>query len=881
MLVERDKQLQLILSRVEATRHGGGSVILLGGEAGMGKTSLLETVRNDRPQDCEIAWGGCDALFTPRPLGPLFDMARFFGNEITALLDEGAVPGKLYSAILKSLEGRKTPLVMIFEDVHWADNATLDCLRFLGRRISMLKAVMILSFRNDEVDDAHPLTQVTGDFPSAHTSRIDLTALSLEGLQQLAGGAAMDAENLHRITGGNPFFVTEILAAGNFGDDSVPASVLAATGARLSRLDKEPREFLETFSVIPGVISRALLAAMFGPQGELQAAHCLDRKLLVQTAEGDYRFRHELVRLATLARLSRSRQQAIHRRVFEALQKFPGERLADQLVHHAAGALDGAGVLKHAPQAAKTAASLGAHQEAAAHLSTALKYVNMAEPEMAAQLYEDWAYEAGIALNIDEEVLEARRHAITLWRALGRQDKVGENMRWLSRMHWYRGEAAEAGQMADDAVRLLEETPPSPERAMAYSTRSQLHMLNDRMDAAIEWGERALALARDIDADEVEAHALNNIASAKLFRGDVTGKPLMEESLEISLRNGFHEQAARVYTNYSEYAIEFCDFELAEKILSEGIAFDTQHDLDVWSQYLIGRLAQLRLMQGRLADAETICSGVLKQKQLSLLIRLPALQVLARTRTRMGEEDAHALLEEALVDARATDEFQYIVPVRLGLIEYAWLNDRPDIAREHLSALAETPASAVHPWRLGEAAVWANRFGEQLPPGYHTDLPEPNLRELQGDYEGAAKLWKELGLPYSSVLSLMQVQGEGQVAALEKAARRAGKIGAEGALAKIRKMALAGGFGKIAPKKRRGPYRASRNHPLGLTKREQEILSLLAAGASNREISEKLSRSQRTVEHHVSAVLGKLGVESRMEAMLRVQNEPWLTGDAA
>ena len=371
------------------------------------------------------------------------------------------------------------------------------------------------------------------------------------------------------------------------------------------------------------------------------------------------KFRHELARQATLDRLPPSVQQSLHARVEAAMSEVSATEAVVALsrrVHHAAGADDGARVLTLAPLAAAQAARLGAHQQAASHLSVALRYVAQAPSELAAQLYEDWAYEAGLALRIDDTVIDARQRAVALWRELGRIDKVGLNLRWLSRLHWYRGEARQAAEYADQAVRELESLPPGPELAMAYSARSQLHMLHDRTDEAIDWGTRAIALAEQLGEVETRVHALNNVGTALLFADRPGGRERMEESLALALEHGFHEQAARAYTNFAEYAVVFKDFALAERVLAEGIAFDTRHDLDAWTHYLVGRQAQLRMEQGRLREAETIAQGVMSLERLTLVMKLPALTVLGRVRVRLGEPDGPALLERALRDALATGE---------------------------------------------------------------------------------------------------------------------------------------------------------------------------------------------------------------------------------
>lgn len=875
-LIEREVPLQKLRGLADQARLGRGVVALLGGEAGIGKTTLLNAFHEEMRKTFRVVRGGCDPLFTPRTFGPIHDMAPALGAEVSQLLAENTQTATLFSTILTALENSRQPTILICEDVHWADNATLDLIKFIGRRIQFINCLMILSFRSDEISSSHLLTQVIGDLPSAPTRRIELERLSLEGIATLAKPSSYRAEDLFKITAGNPFFVTELLASHSGGETQLPASIKDAVASRLSHLSSDERQFLDQICILPGTISPQLQDALFSPAQERLAQSCVERNVLVEEENGSLRFRHELARLATLSRVSPQGQKARHAEIVQVLLDMEEVASLDQIVHHAAGALDGESVIKYAPQAAKLAAASGAHREAGSHYATALKFVENASPELAAQLYEDWAYEAGLALHIDDSVIEARRHAVTLWRAQDRMDKVAENLRWLSRLHWYRGESAEADMYLEQAINVLEDMPPSIQRAMAYSLRSQLCMLNDKMDDAIEWGNRALDLESQFEDVSVRIHALNNIGTSKVFRGDQSGVGLLTESLELALANGMHEDAARVYTNLGEYGVVFREFDLAERILTEGVAFDIEHDLDSWTHYLQGRLALLRMKQGRLRDAEAIAKGVLNIERLTLLMRLPALQVLAKTRLRLGDETATDMIAQSLQDALATDELQHIVPARLTKIEAAWLSDDADEALKQVDKLLALDNSERHAWDLGEVAIWSHRYQRNMRHDLGERMPLPYKLELAGDVQAAADEWEKLGSPYSAALALMQTKGAHQEDAFKRALKLLTKLEAKAAIAKLDRIAKATGVPLKIPKSRRGPYKASRNHPLGLTAREQEILRLMVNGSTNREISETLSRSQRTVEHHVSSILAKLNAKNRMAAMLRIQDEPWL-----
>lgn len=875
MLVERETPLGTLLSELAQARLGQGRVAAVFGEAGIGKTSLLRALADDA-KDCRILWGGCEALSTSQPLGPLYDMMPSLDTEVVEALHEETVPIRLFSLLLTALQKSPQLVLMIVEDIHWADQATLDLIKFLGRRVGALHLLLVVSYRNDEANSNFPIAGLLGDLSHATVSRIPLAPLSPSAVTAMAEHAGREGDDLYRVTQGNPFFVNEILADPADDAKSLPPSIRDAVWARVDRLDAAARGVLETLSIMSGGASRERIAALI-PASDLGAIDaCVQAGILVE--EHDVlRFRHELARQAVSSLLPTGQQRALHARIEAELARGGGE--SDRAIlalraHHAIGAGDGARVLRLAPLAAAQAARVGAHRQAAEHLAAAIVFVAQAPPADAAQLHENWSYEAGLG-QIDEAVLEARHRAIALWREVGRTDKVGLNLRWLSRLHWYRGEVDVAERYIDEAIDTLETIAPGPELAMSYSVRSQWHMLNDRIDPAVRWGKRAIELADRLGEVEVRVHALNNIGTALLLEGNSEGRPYLEESLSLALANDFHEHAARVYTNLSEYAIAFKEVDLAERMLADGIAFDTRHDLDAWLYYLMGCQAQLLMEKGEFHQAEALARSVLDQTSLTLMMHLGAATVLGRVRMRRGEPDGRKLLEETLPSALATKEPHRIMPVRLALAEAAWLAGDNEGCLAQIDALEEIGQAFHRPWELGELACWRRRAGGPDRP-QAAPLAEPRRAELAGHGIEAADALGRRGLPYEQALALTSVQGDEAGPALTRALDILEELDARAAAARVRQIAQDRGLSGHLRHRRRGPYRAARHHPLGLTAKEQHVLALLGQGAGNRKIAETLTRSPRTVEHHVSAVLAKLGVENRMEAMLRVHREPWL-----
>jgi len=875
MLIEREVPLQRLREMATQAAAGQGATALVLGEAGIGKSSLLKEFAAGLGAGYQVLQGGCEDLFTPRALGPLRDMAPLLDEGVAALLDGEAGSDRLFPKLLAWLAGAPATTVLLVEDVHWADQATLDLLKYLARRVAGMRVLLLASVRSDELMAGHAFWRWVGDLPPASTQRIALSALSQQAVARLATDAGRDADELYRITSGNPFFVTELLAAADAGG-SLPLSVRDAVWTRVARLDGAERGLLEVLSVSPVPCEDWLLASVLG-DGVLAACdRCAARGLLLTTAAGHYMFRHELARLAVACQIPPARLRELHDRVCEALiAHAPGQRPVElaRLVHHAAAAHDPIRVLRLAPRAAREAARLGAHRQAAAHLAAALRFVGAATPAPeAAQLYEDWSYEAGL-VRIDDEVIAARHQAIELWHGLGRSDKVGFNLRWLSRLHWYRGEAELAGRYGMEAIATLEQLPHSSELAMAYSLRSQHEMLQDRPQGAIAWGQRALALAAELGDVETRIHALNNVGTVRLFGGDPAGQAMLEESLALALKHGYHEHAARCFTNLSECAVTAKRFALAERVLSDGIAFDTEHDLDAWTHYLVGWQAQLRMAQGRLSEAEAIARGVLQLPQLTLIMRLPALTVLGRTCARLGKPEGRRHLDEAWQGALATGEPQRIVEASLGRIETAWVEGDLPACRAGLAALAQYDIAGVNLWDRGEIALWQHRAGLPQPDLDAAALPAPIAAELAGDGAAASARWRELGLPFEAGLALLGVQGEGAGPATLRALALFEELAARPAAARARSLASQLGQGIGLPRLRRGPYQAARSHPDGLTRREAQILDLLLDGQSNADIARRLVRSPRTVEHHVSALLDKLGAHNRSELMLRLQQK--------
>jgi DNA-binding CsgD family transcriptional regulator/tetratricopeptide (TPR) repeat protein len=875
-LTEREKEINALGALASIAASQRGQLVLVAGEAGIGKSALLETFVGQLPSAPKILWGYCDDLLTPRPFGPVFDLAQGLGSRVAGLMQAGVAGAELFPEVLGAISALPQGSILIIEDVHWADHATIDLLRYLARRIVSVRSMIVLTFRPDEILLGQAASSLFGNLPANLTTRFDLNPLSAEGVAQLARNRGVVAEGLYEVTGGNPFFVSEVLAQPPKIGLGLPASVRDAVVARLNKLDEGQRRFLEALSVVPEPVQRDWVEAIFGTSTKDICNQCIEMGQLSQTPDNRIRFRHELARLGTLSTVDDRTQRDLHRRYLQYHQSNGGTTSLSLLVHHAHALGDGQGVLNTAPHAAAEAARLGAHNEAADFLASALTYLDLACPETAAQLLEDWAYEAGLVLQMGDDVIAARHRAIDLWQELGRPDKVGLNLRWLWRLHWYRGETEKATAAADQAIAVLESIVPSKELGMAYSMRSQVYFLNSMHQQAITWGERALAIASRFEDVETRIHAMTNIATTSLLNGDHTKRPMMEEALALARTNGLHEHAARVYTNYSEYAILVRDWELAERLTTEGLAFDAKHNLDSWTYYLVGRQAQLRLDQGRLEEAAAIARGALSIERLTAVMRVPALTSLAIAESRLGLPEAEHRLDQALALALDLKEPQNIIPVRFGLLGHYVLQGDLGKARDQLSSLLAGDPSIYSPWDSAQLRVWGQRLGVKVPQGFGT-VPLPAQEwELQGDWLEAARLLDNIGTPMEVVFVALFAPSDVAGDLLVRAIDICGDIGSRPGNSAIRGRADDLGLAHQLPRPKRGPYKAVRNHPLGLSGKEVEVLTLMIEGANNAEIAAKVNRSRRTIEHHVSAILAKLGANNRLGAILRTLSEPWI-----
>lgn len=850
-LLERGPALALLGRRVADAGARAGSICLISGEAGIGKTSLVRHAATLHAGAARWIWGGCDPLSTPRALGPLYDLARQIGGALAERLFTGGPRESIFAGLLDAIDEERRPTVVVIEDLHWADQATLDLLLFVGRRIASRPAALLVTYRDDESASDPMFHATVGALPRDLVSRIPLTPLSPDSVSVLATRAGRSAAGLHEATGGNPFFVTELLAGDGRG---VTPTIRDAVLARTRFLSPAAREALDLVAVMPRAAEVDLLERQLGVDLAFVREAVLAGLLIVDGRT--IAFRHELARRAIEGAIDTLRHRALHARVLGALierRETIGDVPLARLVHHARAAGDSDVLCRYAPPAAREAAAASAHREALSHFELAIAHGARLPDEQRAELLEGWSVEAYLG-GRTTEAIAARRQALTIWQAAARHDRAGAALRWLSRLHWWAGDPVSAERAVEEAVRILETLSPGHELAMAYSTLSQLHMLAQRIDAAIAWGERAATLARALGDSEALAHALTNVGSARIQRHDDGGADLVEQAFTLAREARLDDHAQRALVVLATLRLEHREYARAEPAFERALRYADAHDLNAYAQYLGGQRARMHLERGAWAHAEDEARRVLAQREYPGVTTIPALVVLGTIQARRGDADATDTLARARERAYPTSELQRVGPTAAALAEHAWLAGDLATAVAEAGPALEMARGVGHEWLIGELAFQLQRAGLAVDAG---GAAQPWRLLLDGRWREAAAAWQAICCPYESAEALAR----GDELAMREALATFDTLGAARRAHALRRVMREAGL--YVPV---GPRRATRANRAGLTNRQMDVLRLVAEGCTNQEIADRLNLAIKTVDHHVSAILEKLGASTRRAA---------------
>jgi DNA-binding CsgD family transcriptional regulator len=851
-LIERERELSMLGECLDAVRSSSrGRLVFVTGEAGVGKTALLRRFCGDRAGSARVLWGACDALFTPRPLGPFLDIAESTGGDLGEAVEAGAGTFEL-AAALRSELGKRSPTILVLEDAHWADDATLDLLRLLARRVKALPVALLVSYRRTELSRFHPLRQVLGEFGSETSDlRLTLGPLSPEGVARLAAAHGVDGAVLHERTGGNPFFVTEVLAAG----EEIPETVRDAVLARASRLTPAARALLDAVAIAPRH-SELWLLERSAPDALPALDECLASGMLVE-ANGAVAFRHELARLAVEQAAAPDEMLRLHRATLAALRTAPETR-ADlaRLAHHAESARDTDAVLEFAPAAGARASKVGSHREAAAQYARALRFADRLPLAERAELLGRHIDECYVTTQ-DEAALASSREALDAWKQAGEPLMEAAALANVARVALNMGRTEEAIRAAHEAAAGLEKLPAGPHLARVYDLIGGANLLfEDRAETEL-WSRRAIDLAEAVGDRYTVVSALSILGGANALQRLPSGIGELERSLAMAkgLGEEGEDLVGRTHVLLAMAGCRARSLDLMERSVEPGLSWCEERDLAVWGRILLATRSWIALERGDWdRAAETVELVFMEDCTLSCL---QARIVLTLLRARRGDPDPWTPLAEAREVAERTGQLWWTWQIAAAEAEALWLAGRPDEIDDATADPFELAVRLGSPWVAAELAWWRRQGGIREP--VPADVGGPFEVQLRGDPEGAAAAWRDAGCPYEAALALAESDDETALrAALEELQRLGARPASAIAARRLRERGVRG-----VP---RGQRPATKANPANLTPRELEVLVLVAQGLRNADVARRLVLSERTVAHHVSSILSKLGVRSRAEA---------------
>jgi DNA-binding CsgD family transcriptional regulator/tetratricopeptide (TPR) repeat protein len=845
MLIERGELLTALETHRADAARGSGRFVLIRGEAGIGKTVLARAFLNQLPDTSRMFTTQCENLSTPRPLAPLHEAVPALGEKLGRLLAEDAPRIQIAAWVMNELSSNGFRAWLV-EDLQWADDATLDLLRYLGRRIHDAPVLMIGTYREDE-RPRPALTSVLGDLASVPAMRqVRVPPLSRQGVATMASGRHANPSELHRLTNGNPFYVTEVLAAGS---DLVPISVRDAIRARIGRLERRAGRALEAAAILGSSVEPWLVAAVSGE--DLPGIDDCLAAGLVRSEAGSIAFHHELTRVTVLEDLPVFRGIGLHRRALEALRQ-AGEGDEARLAYHAEGAADADAVLRHAGEAAERALAMRTHREAAQQLQRCLRFGRRLDAGQRLDLNERVASALFMTGQL-EEADAARSEAIAACRLLGDVIRLGNNLRRLASQRLFSYGVAEALPLAWEALELLEPLGETRELALTYCALGHIYQVGQRQEEVARWSQRALELGRRLADAEVMTYALNDLGTAELFEGRVGGREHLERSLELARTNGLSEHIDRAMINLAETSLHNRELSEASEWVRELEDFTAASQIELCN--LNGISAAVNFNLGRWGEAERYAEICVGHQKASPADKAKSAIVLASIHLRRGQEEADARVSDAdaFVSACTHPDFQLRWPLASLHAEAAWLAGDMDPAVDELNLAYDQAVEHRDLWAIGDLGRWLWKAGQRRELSHVAAAPY--ALEVAGDWRAAMIEWERRGIPYEAAICRAHSD---DAADLRESHSQLLKLGAH---ASARQIALKlRTLGAAVP---RGPRRSTRGNPGGLTAREAEIAELAVIGLTNREIADQLVLTEKTVGHHISAVLGKLGARRR------------------
>jgi DNA-binding winged helix-turn-helix (wHTH) protein len=752
-LLERSDELAILTTALDEARcRATGTVVLIAGEAGLGKTALVRAFAEEAGrQGVRVLAGGCDDLVTPRTMGPVRDIAQELGGRLVDAVSAGADPEQVFAVLPDVLAEAAT--VLVIEDLHWADDATLDVVRFLARRTPTLPTVLVATYRQEDVDVGHRLRRVLGSLTSTSVRRIALAPLSLDAVAALAGDVGVRADELHAVTQGNPFFVSEVLAAGEL---SVPPTVRDAVLSRVASLSPAARRLLQHAAVVPSRAERWLLAELV-PEAHLATAEA-EQVGVLGGDEGHVWFRHELARQAVEVSLTTAARVRANQQVLDVLAKHGNVEPA-RLVHHAERAGDIDAVIDHAPVAAEEAIRLGSYSQAIHHLEALLAQADALPDSTVAVASSQLSY----ALYMVNRFADSARHGrrgVAAAEAAGDRVVLADALVWLFRtLYWSDGPRA-ATATIERALPLLEELGDEARLATAHAGLARAHSdlvtvgpVAEPDRAVVEHAERSLELAERLGHGHLRCHALQYRGTGRLALGDPGGADDLAAAVELAQLDPRDELPARACVNAAGGSFRAGRLEDAERYALLGLDRAAGGEFTAGAYRLQVTLQGVRISQGAWDEAQAGLQTLVDWPGEPGIMRPLAASLLVRLLARRGRHDEAADALRPAVDATSgSTEIALVGPVTAGHLEAAWLGgqtaDMPAIAAPALALATELR----HRTTRAELTRSLQRAGHpvEVPP----DAVGPWAPGLLGRWREAADAWAARGCRYERALEL-------------------------------------------------------------------------------------------------------------------------------
>ena len=845
-LLDRAEELRRLSAALARARRGEGSCVLVCGEAGVGKTALIDTFLADA-DDIRTFRGVCDDLLAPRPFGPLRDLvigSADIADDVLEPMDRE----RLLAALLDAMDSRIRPAVVFIDDAQWLDDASLDVIRFLSRRMAELPALLLIAFREEHTDDRAPIGRAiasTGPDPV----RIQLGPLTSEAIADLVAGTTLDSDEVYELTGGNPFLATQMMMGAL---ESKHPSGHDLLTHRTYGLSGEAVTAAEIMAVIPQGANAALLRSLFGDN--LAPIDELERSGMVTPVGDRLRFRHEMLRRSVEANMSFARRIESNRAVLDQLEALGAEPTT--LVHHAVEAGEPARAAAFARACIPDAVRDGSHREAWRLCRTALSHRADLDAAQIRELHGTAALSA-MRANLHHEAMYHAQQAVDVCRKLVDGMCMANALLDLAIVANANGENHRMMRALREGVILLENHPRTEVLARCYAMLAGGSVVLGDCVEAKAWANLAIDIAEPEEWWESVIHAYAARGLAQAFLGDPGGFEDLHRAIELGTRHGpAYRHAVNLY-NLSVCYIRFGRPIEADEYIGRCIAEATRHGYENHVYRSRVQQALVLLLRGSVAEAELLLESLVSDDADPGAIISTTYAVYGRLLTRRGDARAATMIADAWDTANTSREPQKIALAAISRMEHLWLEQQEEELREFAWDMLEFAEDITHVWLRAEALRHLARLGEDVkpfeacPPGY--------AHGIVGEWQEAAAAWQEVGQPYEQALEL--VSSPDRSAAFE-GLRMLDGLGAARTADVVRLRLREQGLQGVP----RGP-RSSRAENGGLTNRQLDVVRLIAEGLTNLEIADALYVSRRTVDNHVSAILTRLGVASRSDAV--------------